>query len=296
MLENRMLARGALVVVTAVFLSGSAANASTIKPGPVASATTHAFSARQVTAAHGYWTRARMLAATPLGSKRAVVSASIPNPRHFNGVPTVGALFFTTGTKAHFCTASVVNSTGGDLALTAAHCVYGNKGYATNIAYVPKWHAGVSPYGVWPVASITVASPWITARNIDYDFAFLRLDRLNSQPIQSVTGGLALGINEGFAHPINVIGYNNVDNGPIVCASTSSKYTRFQMQFYCNDYQDGTSGGPWILGYNPARGTGIVFGDIGGYEQGGNYPYLSYSPYYSSGIKTLFKAAEKSDP
>jgi hypothetical protein len=42
---------------------------------------------------------------------------------HFNGVRTVGALFYTTGSKAHFCTASVVDSATLNLILTAAHCV-----------------------------------------------------------------------------------------------------------------------------------------------------------------------------
>jgi V8-like Glu-specific endopeptidase len=284
-------------------LTGSAAAALsvTLLGGPAATASTsvvsvtHAFSAAQVKAASGYWTRARMLAATPLGVTTRAVDASIPNPQHFDGVPTVGALFFTTGTKNHFCTASAVTSTGGDLVLTAAHCVYGSS-YATNIAYDPKWHAGISPYGLWPVASITIASAWKTSHNINADFAFLKLARLHSRSVQSTTGSLKLGIGQGPAHPIHVIGYNDVDNGPIVCASKSERYTASQMMFYCNDYKGGTSGGPWILNYNSTTGTGTVFGDIGGYQQGGNYPYLSYSPYYSSVIKNLFLTAEKLDP
>ena len=48
----------------------------------------------------------------------------IPTASPFSGSPTTGALFYTTGGKGHFCSASVVDSTAGDLALTAAHCVY----------------------------------------------------------------------------------------------------------------------------------------------------------------------------
>ena len=93
---------------------------------------------------------------------------------YFNGVPTVGALFFTTGTQAHFCTASVVNSARLDLLLTAAHCVYGSSGYATNVAYVPQWHQGVSPYGAWAVRSITVAAGWQQSQDPNLDFAIPR--------------------------------------------------------------------------------------------------------------------------
>src|SRR5271166_5210013 len=38
--------------------------------------------------------------------------------------PRVGAIFFDGGTL-HSCTGSVVHSTGGDLVLTAAHCLSG---------------------------------------------------------------------------------------------------------------------------------------------------------------------------
>jgi hypothetical protein len=52
------------------------------------------------------------------------------------------------------------------------------------------------------------------------------------------------------------------------------------MEFYCNDFQDGTSGGPWIVGFNGHSGTGVVFGGIGGYEEVGDYPWASYSVYF----------------
>ena len=53
-------------------------------------------------------------------------------------------------------------------------------------------------------------------------------------------------------------------------------------RFYCNNYQDGTSGGPWITHFNPVTGTGTVIGEIGGYEEGGDYAWQSFSPYYGS--------------
>ena len=46
------------------------------------------------------------------------------------------------------------------------------------------------------------------------------------------------------------------------------------------------------LHLNPVTGSGTVVGDIGGYEQGGDYPWASYSPYYSGPILRLFVQAE----
>jgi V8-like Glu-specific endopeptidase len=215
------------------------------------------------------------------------------SPTHFAGVPTVGALFFTTGTKQHFCTASVVISKPENLILTAAHCVYGSS-YASKIVFVPKYHSGKQPYGVWPVQKITVAAGWRSSYNQNLDLAFLAVapPAGTSRPVQRVTGGLRLGINLGYSHQIKVIGYNNTDDTPIRCATSSFKFAPHQMKFRCHNFQDGTSGGPWIIGYHGRAGTGTVFGVIGGYQQGGNFPWASYSAYFSGPARRLFRQAQ----
>ena len=271
--------------------AGTAAGA----PGPGRGAG-HAVSVAAQQAARAFWTPARMAAATPLpdGRKagRPATRRGIPSPAHFAGVPTAGALFLTTGTKPHFCTASVVKSKPEDLVLTAAHCVY-SSGYASNIEFVPKYLKGQQPYGAWPVKRIFVAAGWRHSHDPNLDFAFLAVAPPPgvTKPIQQVTGGLRLGISLGYDHQIEVIGYNNTDDAPIRCATSSFKFAANQMKFYCNDYKDGTSGGPWIIGYNGQDGTGTVFGVIGGYQQGGDHSWASYSAYFSAPARTLFRQA-----
>jgi V8-like Glu-specific endopeptidase len=288
--------RIALVAALACAAVVPAASAGAASAPSAQAPVVHAVTASAQAKASGYWTKARMESATPgtRGGAPGARPAAIPSPVHFAGVPTVGALFFTTGKKTHFCTASVVDSAYGDIVLTAAHCVYGGS-YATNIAYVPQWHNGVSPHGIWAVRTITVAKGWISSADPNLDFAFLSVapQKTGGAPVQRVTGGLRLGVNEGFSHKVYVIGYNDTDSSPVGCSTTSAKFEPTQMRFYCNDYQDGTSGGPWILNLNRVTGSGIVFGDIGGYEQGGDFPYLSYSPYYSSSILALFQQAQR---
>ena len=297
------------VFVTASAVAASAASAAT-HGTPATRAVIRAVPAAAQAKARSFWTIARMESATPLGRTAAAARASTatptpspspsptpppgtPNPTSFNGVPTVGALFFTTGSQAHFCTASVVDSTTSSLLLTAAHCVYGSAP-ATNIAYVPEWHQGVSPYGSWPVQSVTVASGWQTSHNPALDFAFLRVTppASSKKPIQAVTGGLTLTANAGYAHPIYVIGYNDTGSQPIGCATSSFEFESGQMEFYCNSFWDGTSGGPWIANFNSVTGGGELIGNIGGYEQGGDEPWASFSDYYSSSILALFAQAE----
>ena len=50
------------------------------------------------------------------------------------------------------------------------------------------------------------------------------------------------------------------------------------------------------LHLNPVTGSGTVIGDIGGYEQGGDYPWASYSPYYASPVLRLFRQAQLQRP
>jgi V8-like Glu-specific endopeptidase len=257
-----------------------------------------------------YWTPGRRaqigLAAARAGTRPGTRSGALPQaaagaaapPKgtptavHFTGVPTAGALFSTMGGQSHFCTADTVQSTVGDLVITAAHCVDGNSGFATNIEYVPEYHNGHTPYGAWTVESITVAAGWQKSEDPDLDFAFLAVGAARGPKIQSVTGGLTLGFTRQYKETIEVIGYNDTDTEPIRCLTKSFKFRDNQMEFYCHGFWTGTSGGPWVIGYNAKTGTGTVFGGIGGYEKGGRYEWASYSPYFSSQLRALFQQAE----
>ena len=275
--------------------AGVPAPAGALVPGP---AVTHVVSASAQAAALAFWTPARMSAAaaelTRPAAARPAVSAppGTPTAARFSGVPTTGALFYTTGTRKHFCTASVVDSSAGDLVITAAHCVYGSS-YATNIAYVPEYRNGTRPFGTWAVSAITVAAGWRDGHNQNLDVAFLAVSSPAGTRIQSVTGGLTFAINAPYVMGIEVIGYNNADAEPVRCATRSFKFLGgTQIGFYCHGYSSGTSGGPWISGYNARTGTGVVHGVIGGYEEGGIYEWASYSPHFGAAIGALFGQAE----
>ena len=64
--------------------------------------------------------------------------------------------------------------------------------------------------------------------------------------------------------------------------------------FDCPGYTDGTSGGPFLMDVKAATGDGQVIGDIGGYQQGGDTPSVSYSSRFRASIAALFKTATSS--
>ena len=289
-----------LVAVIAIPVAGETAGASTAGSHPQIGVV-HTVGAAAQEAAGAFWTPTRMAAADPAPvptearAGRAVSPPpGIPTARLFNGVPTVGALFYTNGTAKHFCTASVVDSARANLILTAAHCVYTSK-YSGNIEFVPGYHNGRRPHGAWVVKTILVASGWARSHNIDLDFAFLAVvpPAGTQRPIQQVTGGLQLGVNRPYRRPIEAVGYNNANSRPVACATHSFEFEADQMEFYCHDFRDGTSGGPWIVRFNRRNGTGVVIGVIGGFEQGGDVEWASYSAYFGPSALDLFLQAER---
>ena len=292
---------------TAQIAVASVADASGTDPGATAAVTDQVSgTAQRGTLAH--WTSQRMRTATalsPLLARSALPATALlgtvpavsapkgtPHAVPFSGSPTTGALFYTTGGKNHFCTASVVNSPGGEIVLTAAHCVYW-KGFAANIEYVPGYHDGKQPYGAWPVAKITVATGWKSAHNPDLDFAFLTIAPVGDRTVQARTGGLNIGFTRWYSEKIEVVGYNDTGAEPIRCATKSFRFRVGQMEFYCHGFWTGTSGGPWIIGYSARTGTGTVFGVIGGYELGGEYEWASYSAYFGSAARSLYIQVER---
>jgi V8-like Glu-specific endopeptidase len=216
--------------------------------------------------------------------------AALPNGRVFNGNPAVGALFTMNGSHlgSHSCTASVVASPKGDLVITAAHCVSGSGQYA----FVPGYRNGSAPYGIWKVSRVFVARAWATSANVNYDVAFLVVGQAgNGQSIQDVTGAERLGTGWGPVQAVQVIGYPASTNWPITCRATTRAFGRDQIEFDCAGYTDGTSGGPFLAQVNPATGLGTVIGVIGGYEQGGSTPSVSYSSRFGSAVAALYQLA-----
>lgn len=212
-------------------------------------------------------------------------SASIPHGRLFSGVPYVGALFQDTGgvLGSHFCTASVVSSPLGNLAITSAHCMSGE--IPSAVAFAPGYHNGTFPYGTVPVTAVYTNQAWALHRNIDDDVAILQL----GSGIQPQTGALTL-VTGRSPRYTKVIGYPDAKNEPVRCWNYATWFRKgHQMKFVCGGYPDGTSGGPWIISKTQ------VYGVIGGYQQGGLLSYISYSPYFGSNIRALYNLAVSQD-
>ena len=233
------------------------------------------------------------------------LSSDSPTGQPFSGVAAVGALFpaalFPAGTTAgsvsrpatngaHFCTASVVDSPAGNLAVTAAHCVTGKD---FTVVFVPGYHNGQAPYGAWRVTRVFTDPAWSASADPDDDVAFLQLaPNADGVNVESVTGAERLKAGSPDRALVKVIGYPSDTDEPVWCVNWTREFSSTQLEFDCGGYPDGTSGGPFLIGVSPVSGEGTVIGVIGGYQQGGDTDAVSYSIVFGANVASLYREAE----
>lgn len=254
-----------------------------------------------------YWTDARVRAATPLSLRDRPADADAdaeagapdgtPTARLGRGSRVVGALFFNDGSDNHYCTASVIRTSKRNLLLTAAHCLYnaGTRRWHRHIVFVPKYSRGNRPYGTWPIWLMVVDRRWMDHADPDLDFGFAAVQVMGGRRIADVVGSNQLLINQGGTGNVLVIGYPSKDNAPadrpISCRAPVRRPERYQMRFDCRGFYGGTSGSPWLKGYDSSTQSGYVIGVIGGYEQGGDVDWRSYSSVFDNDVARLIVTA-----
>ncbi len=237
---------------------------------------------RLAAAVHAMGRKAHSL--TPAAGRRAPAGPA----------PAVGALF-TTGPGAlrvgnHFCTASVVDSPGGNVVMTAAHCVSALA--PGQFVFVPGFRDGVAPYGIWTVTRVIVDLAWSVYASPDDDVAFLLVSRPGMDArVQSVTGGERLGIGWPAGAMVRVTGYPDGALVPVSCQNRALEFSPAQLQFDCPGYANGTSGSPLLADVSPQTGLGTVIGVIGGYQLGGLTPSVSYAARLGADAATLYQLA-----
>ena len=229
----------------------------------------------------------------------ALMTAASASAQRKTAAPAVGPLavgtLFTLASNGtlgrHFCTGTVVDSPKGDVVVTAAHCVTDTM--SGSIAFVPGYHNGKVPIGVWVVQKVFVDSAWTTSLDPDHDFAFLVVSRSRSQSrrLQALTGAMRVGSGVVSRPSASVIGYPSSLETAIACRNVLLRLSPTQLEFDCDGYTNGTSGSAVVVDADASTGLGTVVGVIGGYQQGGNTPSVSYAAAFNGTTKALYEQA-----
>lgn len=263
--------------------TGSVARQGDTRSGPTASR-----SATEVPSLRAYWTLHRLSAASPLGARQTSRRLKV-----LQQALRVGALFSTEGKTDHFCTASSVSGGRGNVIITAAHCVYDphGSGLRRNIVFVPAYRRGHAPFGVWVPKSFIVDDRWKTSADPDLDVAFVVLQPQAGKNITDVSGSNPIRFEPGYSQVVRVTGYPQSADAPVTCVNATSEQSPTQLRFACQGFPGGTSGSPWVVRPNNTSHTATIVGVIGGYQEGGDTPDISYSPYFGSDIQRLYEQA-----
>ncbi|MFG2129071.1 trypsin-like serine peptidase [Streptomyces sp. NPDC048751] len=199
----------------------------------------------------------------------------------------VGALFDGSGKLEgeHFCTASVVHGPHHNLIVTAAHCL-GDSGAKGDLVFAPGYRDGKAPYGLWKVKRSFLPHGWVSGQDEDSDVAFAVLDERGGKGVEDVVGAnrLATRTTTG-ATAVTVTGYPDSREVPITCTNRPTTHSPTQQRIDCPDFTGGTSGSPWV------NGDGQVVGVLGGHDEGGVTPDISYSVVLGKEAAGLYRDA-----
>jgi hypothetical protein len=189
----------------------------------------------------------------------------------FSGSSAVGVLLLRG--MHPFCTASVVQSSSGDLVLTAAHCL--GRRLAATLMFAPSYHDERAPFGEWHVTGQVFPAGWFPHGDLNEDFAFLTVHG----DVQARAGAERLGYSSPVPARVRVEAYSLV-GALTVCSrrpGTIMAAGQQQLSFACPGYANASSGGPFLTDISTRSGLGIIVGIIGGYQEGGKTQAVSYS-------------------
>jgi len=227
-----------------------------------------------------------------------------------------GKVYFVIFPYAYVCSGAVVNDSRStkSLVLTAGHCVYdGKKGFVTNWLFIPDFDrapvSGYPPscantyYGCWTAQALVVHNGFASQRNFSaqatwYDWGFAVVgsggksstyldSTVGSYPIQ-YSGVAAADRLAAFGYPA-ASPYNGTDliycAGKVFSDGSNSNKT---WGMKC-DQTGGSSGGPWLDGFDESTGNGGTLSSVNSYRYTGGDSM--YGPKFNSYTQSTYNAA-----
>ncbi len=185
-------------------------------------------------------------------------------------VRTTGKVFLTMDGRDFTCSASVVGAPNRSTVVTAGHCAKNGTGsWARNWTFVPGFDDGSSPYGRYTARDLLVSPEWSRRADDSYDLAVAVVNADGGRAVQDRVGSQRIAfdtwtdtrVRDGvqvysFGYPASspyngrelhyCSGRTRADTG-----GTTANGMRCQMT-------QGSSGGPWLTGFDPETGVGTV--------------------------------------
>ncbi|RJL21702.1 hypothetical protein D5H75_36805 [Bailinhaonella thermotolerans] len=295
--------------------AGSAPSSASSPASPPAEVVEHAARQRP-----GYWTPERMARATPLGLLADTVDAllapsAVPRKARQTHRPsarsagarwpsagkvarTTGRVFLTIDKTDFVCSATTVPSASRDLVVTAGHCLMDPLlGWAENWTFVPGYDAGGKPYGVYTARRMFVPSAWSKRGDDSYDVGMAALNTAGGRHVADAVGVQRIAFTSQRGRQVYAFGYPAdppYDGGELVYCSGKPKPDPHKQTMdhglRC-DMTAGSSGGPWLTGFDPRTGEGTVT-SVSSFKYGDDMKTM-YGPHFGPPIRALYTKASR---
>ncbi|NIZ93414.1 trypsin-like serine peptidase [Kineococcus rubinsiae] len=209
------------------------------------------------------------LAGAPVvrGTRAPAVKVARPWTGAAGVTQRVGKVFFTRAGMPYVCSASSVDSRNASVVVTAGHCATEGGVPSAKFVFVPGYANGLRPFGTWAAQQLISTPEWSggdpdSAAALNGDVAFAVLAPRNGRTLAATVGSFAISFSDTTS-PVSVFGYpvSTRDDGETLkhcrgqrfadTAGTTDRGTNCVMA-------GGSSGGPWLAGFDPATGTGTV--------------------------------------
>jgi len=212
-----------------------------------------------------------------------------------------GKIFFTMDGQDYVCSGAVVASANADVVITAGHCVKNGRGsWAVNWTFVPGFTQGSRPYGSWTARRFFAANQWTHAANDNYDVAFATLNPQYSAGhathIGQVADALPIAFSQRAAEEF-AFGYPAEPpysgGGLYYCSGrvTADAFHASPDSGLRCVMTAGSSGGPWLSGFDPVTGAGIIT-SVSSFKYSTD-PSTLYGPPLGAAARALYEDAQR---
>jgi len=232
----------------------------------------------------------------PKGTTNVNVGDYTKNPYH-----QVGKVFFSHGPNNYVCSGSAV---GGNIVLTAGHCVCDSGSWFTKWLFVPNYLDGKAPFGTYSAEDVFAFQDWFYDSDIGRDVAFAQVKGSTSDTLEKVVGALGFITNvESNKTNWAAVGYPaaNPFTGKVMVQSfeaqsiTDNRVSPFTRGII-SKMTGGCSGGPWVYSVDVGADNSNTVNAAGGLNSYGyqGRPHL-YSPLFDDSVNTLYQQARAAD-
>ncbi|MFD4637272.1 trypsin-like serine peptidase [Lentzea sp. NPDC058436] len=254
-------------------------------------------------AALAHWTPERMKS---VGDGDLPPAEQISKP-YEGQAPGVGRLFMSNSNgEDHSCTATVVPSETKDVVLTAGHCVNGGLDRwdrpikILNVVFVPGYDRGAQPHGVFTARAFAWSDTYSGPSSGLDDDAVIALDPLGGKHVQDVAGSQDVSFDTvGSPVDATTLGYpvSEFARGEALlsCVRPATLKVNSVLSTWETDCDlaGGSSGGPWLRGFDPATGRGTIFSVTSRGTMNGDLVTTDLSgAAFSEAVKALYVSAD----